>query len=127
MLRTIALLTVSLGLACPLTAGEMDNETGAKKVQPPAAAASPSTAAAKVSELDQESPTQAWHRRCWGGWGWRSSFYSYPAYSWGGYYTPYYSYSPYYASYSPYYASPYASFSIGYYRPWGGVRVGFGW
>lgn len=119
MLRTFAILTLSLGLTYPLTAGEMDNETGTKKPVPAATAPTTNTSVAGVTELDQESPTQSWRRYGYGGWGcgWRGGYGwgggwrgGYCGYGWGGYYRPYY-----------------GGFSIGYYRPWGGISVAYGW
>jgi hypothetical protein len=121
MLRTFAILALSLGLAYPLTAGEMDNDAGAKKAT---ATTTASTPVSGVSELDQESPTQAHRRYGYGGWG-RSYGWG-RGYGWGGYYGGWrggycgYGWSGYYRPY-------YGGFSVGYYRPWGGISVAYGW
>lgn len=123
MLRTILGLSLVLGLSLSLSAGEMDNDAAAKKTQPTATQANATTSpVSAASELDKESPTQSWRRCGWGGWGWHGGYrgfvsvgYPYYGYGWGGYYRPY---VPYYGGWGV---------SVGYYRPWGGVRIGFGW
>lgn len=123
MLRTILGLGLALGLTLPLAAGEMDNDTSAKKTQPTSALATdvPNTATA-ASELDNESPTQSWRRYGWGGWGcgyrggwgWGSGYRCGwgGGWGWGGYYRPYYGGW---------------NVSFGYARPWGGISVAYGW
>ena len=81
MLRSLLGLALALGLALPLTAGEMDNDSSAKKAQPTAALSTDTASlTSAVSELDKESPTQSWRRCGWGGWG---CCYR-PCYGWGG-------------------------------------------
>ncbi|HQR07341.1 MAG TPA: hypothetical protein PLN21_10995 [Gemmatales bacterium] len=70
MLRSLLGLALALGLALPLFAGEMDNDSSAKKAQPNAALSTDTVSlTTAVSELDKESPTQSWRRCGWGGWG----------------------------------------------------------
>lgn len=124
MLRSILSLAFVAGLTLPLVAGEMDNDTTTKKTQPAATlgygAVNTATAA---SELDQESPTQAWRRYGWGGWGcgYRGGW----GYGWGVGYRPYYGGWGWGGYYRPYYGGWNVSF--GYARPWGGVSIAYGW
>jgi hypothetical protein len=141
-------LAVVWGLATPVWAGELDREFKAGDVKAPATAprSSPKTVIELVSgsELDQESPTQAWRRGGWGGHygGWGGHYggwggrYGGWGHGWGyghvGYHRSYYggfyggwgygaSYAYPYSYYSPVYA-------YSYYPSWGYAAYGYpGW
>ena len=129
MLRLMTGLAAALLLTGAALAGEMDIEFAGKEAATASTAdkrAHPSTKAMLpaerdveqplASELDQESPTQAYRgwRGGWGG-GYRSGGYRgyYAGYRWGGYY----GYRPwgYYGWRRPWYwGIPYVSLGIGY-------------
>jgi hypothetical protein len=136
------------GLATPVWAGELDREFKAGDVKAPATAPRPSAGSAielvSGTELDEESPTQAWRRGGWGGhyggWGhgWGGHYHGGWGHGWGyGHvgYRPYYGfygasywpssyyYRPYYSYYSPVYAySYYPTYGYGY-----SVGLYYGW
>jgi hypothetical protein len=132
-------------LAVPLSAGELDREFKGGDVKALATVARPSTAPSDKTiastELDKESPTQAWRRGGWGGyhggWGWGGGYRGWGGYhggwGWGGGYRGWGGYglgwgggyrgwglsaAYYYPSYSfaSYY---YPSVSYSYYPAWG--------
>jgi hypothetical protein len=148
-------LAAALGLAIPAFAGELDREFKGSDVKVRATATAPPTdlASTRVSgtELDEESPTQAWRRGGWGGhyggWGhgWGGHYHGGGYYhggwghGWGyghvGYHRSYYGfygasywpssyyYRPYYSYYSPVYAySYYPTYGYGY-----SVGLSYGW
>jgi hypothetical protein len=96
MKRALASLIVALLMSAPLVAGELDQEIKSPAKPEALAVKAPST---PVSELDAESPTQAWGRYRWGAWGC-----GYRGWGWGGY----------------------GGWGVGFYRPWGGWCGGWG-
>jgi len=132
MTRFVLCGLLALGLGATARAGELDRET---KSAPPAAAVAPADSTATVpTELDKETPQDAWHYRGgWGGYrggyygGYRGGYYGgfggYRGYYGGfggyrGYYGGYYGgYRPYYGGYGYRYAySPFA-YSYAYSYP----------
>jgi hypothetical protein len=106
----------ALALGGPLRAGELDRE------QSPARPAAPLAKAYKAeaqttpaaSELDRESPGQAWRFRCgWGG-GWGPW--------WGGFCGP--CYSPWFSA--CFYTPVFSCYSPCFYGGWGGFNGGWG-
>jgi hypothetical protein len=126
MLRLITGLAALL-MAGPALAGELDREYSGKKTGSPAVSgksSSPSNNAAlaqrqsgtenaRASELDEESPTQAYRRGGWGG-GWRGGWGG----GWrGGYWGGYRGWGGYYGWRRPwggYWGGPYVGIGIGY-------------
>src|SRR5438128_4370423 len=130
MLRLFTGLAAVALMAGPALAGELDGEFAGKKNGSPVVTAktpSPSTNAAlakeqsaadkaKASELDQESPTQAYRRGGWGG-GWRGGWGGGWRGGWGGGWGGYYrGWGGYYGWRRPwgYWGGPYVNLSFGY-------------
>lgn len=123
MIRSAICLAALFGVGSVASAGELDKE--AKKAAPPVAV-SPLKAG---TELDAESPTEAWYSR--GHWGHHHHYHGGFGYGGFGGYRGYYGgfgYRPYYAGYNPYFYRP------AYYRPYyggfgygGGFGGGFGY
>jgi hypothetical protein len=139
MVRFVAGLVVALCLSLPVRAGELDREfDGSATPVEQAVNVAPAAGGLLGSELDAESPTQAWHRRHYhggsrfylsigfGGYRHHHGFYHHHGFH-RHYYVPYYSY--FYRPYYPVFA--YSSFSIGYggYYPyyWGWHRPYYGY
>ena len=124
-------LVVACGLAVPAVAGELDREYQGSDAKATAAKTSPVAASklATATELDKESPTQAWRRGGWGG-GFRGGWGHGWGRGWGwghvGWYRPYHGFYgswgwPSYYSYWPTYYYP----TVGYaYYP-GYVSYGY--
>jgi hypothetical protein len=73
MSKYIVAVVVALGLSATARADEMDQDRAGRPTPPaPEAAFAPFdlTALAAATELDRETPSQAWFVRRWGGWGW---------------------------------------------------------
>jgi len=132
-------LAAALGLAIPAFAGELDREFKGSDVKVRGTATAPATevASTRVSgtELDDESPTQAWRRHGWGG-GWGHGYRGWGG-GWGvGYrswYRPSYGFYGglgYWPSYyhGSFYASYYPSYAYSYYPSWGYATYAYpGW
>lgn len=122
MTRLLLCGALALGLGATARAGELDRET--KAAAPAAVTTAPdTTATAAASELDKESPQDAW--RFHGGWGGYRGFHGYRGY-WGGYRGFYGGYRGFYGGYR--YAYAYRPFGYSYafsYYP--GFRYGCYW
>lgn len=124
MIRSALCLAALFGVASAARAGELDKE--AKKPTPPAAVGLLKAG----TELDAESPTEAWYSR--GHWGHHHHHY-HGGFGYGGFggYRGYYGggfgYRPYYAGYNPYFYRP--AFHRPYYGGYGygGFGGGFGY
>src|SRR2546421_11246583 len=126
MLRFLTGLAAMALTAGSALAGELDGEFAGKKVSSPIVAGKTTSSAAGAvsakqqsatdkagtSELDQESPTQAYRRGGWGG-GWRGGWGGGWRGGWGGYYR---GWGGYYGGRRPwgYWGSPYVNLSFGY-------------
>src|SRR4051794_40962749 len=83
MLRIMLVSLALSGFGAAARAGELDREAGPAK---PAAVAKvdPAATVTPGSEMDQESPAAAWHRRGYWGGGYRG-YGGYGGWGWGGY------------------------------------------
>ena len=74
MFRYIAAVVVAHALSATVRADEMDRDRAGRPAAPPAPEIAPApavlTALAGATELDRETPSQAWFVRPWGAWGW---------------------------------------------------------
>jgi hypothetical protein len=117
MTRFLLCGALALGLGATARAGELDRE--AKSAAPAAATTAPDAAAvAAASELDKESPQDAWRHRGW--WGGYRGYHGYRGH-WGGYrsYGGFYGYR---------YAYSYRPFGYSYaYSYYPGFRYGCYW
>jgi hypothetical protein len=126
MFRTLLSTLALFGFGAVASAGELDKEAAKSNAAPAAVAATTTNSPAVGTELDKESPQDAYHHhggwgggwghRGWGGgWGgygyrgWGGGWGGYGYRSFGGFYRPYYSG---FGFFRPYYGYGYPRFGV---------------
>ncbi|HEX3150008.1 MAG TPA: hypothetical protein VHR66_18165 [Gemmataceae bacterium] len=134
-------------LAMPVSAGELDREFKGADVKALTTTAGSKDKSVASTELDKESPVQAWRRGGWGGfhggWGWGGGYRGWGGYhggwgwgvgyrgwggygyGWGGYRGWGLSAAYYWPSYSYFPSYYYPAVSYSYYPAWGYVNYGY--